>query len=327
MRYPKFINNGDTIGICAPSSGVGDQLEGFELSLDKLKKRGYTIYETKSVRNSGDVSNTSIIRANEVNECFLNDDVSFVMCARGGEFLTDILPFIDYDLMSKNPKWLMGYSDPTNLLYTYTTCCDVATIYGHNAASFDSKHLHSSQEIALDVIGGKIVTQESFPKYEKNRDERVDEDYNLTEDNIWLSNKDNVDITGRIIGGCLDCLRYLPGTKYDQTNKFLEKYKSDGFIWYFDIFSLSADDTYLSLFQLKEAGWFKYCKGVIVGRVLFPSSNTTMTYDKAFSKIFDTPIIMDADIGHVAPKMTIINGSIAHIKYSNHKGSIELNLK
>ena len=328
MKYPKFISKESIIGIPAPSGCVGDDLENFDKSLKRFIDKGYKLVETKSVRNIGDVSNTPQVRARELMELFDNNEIDAIVCARGGEFLTDMLPFIDYSKISNNPKWVMGYSDPTNLLYTITTSLDIATIYGHNAASFDSKELHKSQEIGLNVLSGDIPKQESYPFYEKNRDERIDETYNLDTEDIWLSNKDKIDITGRIIGGCIDCLRFLPGTKYDNTSSFLEKYKSDGFIWYFDVFSLNTEDFYLSLFQLKESGWFKYIKGVIVGRVLFPSSNTTMTYEKALTKIFgDIPIIMDADIGHVAPKMTINNGSIVTIKYSNHKGSIEQFLK
>ena len=53
-----------------------------------------------------------------------------------------------------------------------------------------------------------------------------------------------------------------------------------------------------------------------------------MTYEKALKKIFkDIPIIMEADIGHVAPKMTLINGSIVEIKSNNGKGSIQTYLK
>ena len=82
------------------------------------------------------------------------------------------------------------------------------------------------------------------------------------------------------------------------------------------------------MFQLKEAGWFENIEGVIVGRVLFPNSYTSMTYEKALKKIFkDIPIIMEADIGHVAPKMTLINGSIVEIKSNNGKGSIQTYLK
>ena len=39
--------------------------------------------------------------------------------------------------MKKNPKWLTGASDPTGILYPYTTLCDVATIYGAKAGSYD----------------------------------------------------------------------------------------------------------------------------------------------------------------------------------------------
>ena len=39
------------------------------------------------------------------------------------------------------------------------------------------------------------------------------------------------------------------------------------------------------------------------------------------------PYIFNSDIGHVFPKMTIINGSTATVKCSNGKGSIEMELK
>ena len=83
------------------------------------------------------------------------------------------------------------------------------------------------------------------------------------------------------------------------------------------------DDLILVENGIKEAGWFKNIGGVIVGRVLFPNNYTSMTYEKALKEIFeDIPIIMDADIGHVAPKMTIINGSIVEVKANAGKGSI-----
>lgn len=328
MKYPKFLNKNSLIGITAPSAGVGEYTTDYEKSLNNIKKRGYNIIETSDVRSKGIISAPSEKRAKEVTRLFEDNDVDMIMCATGGDLLTDILPYLDLDKIKNNPKWIMGASDPTNLLYLITTKLDIATIYGHNAASFDSKNLYKSQEIALDYIEGKILKQESYELYEKSKDERIENNYNLTEKVNWKSNKDKINIKGRIIGGCIDCLRYLPGTEFDYTKEFIEKYKEDGIIWYFDIFSMSAEDLYLTLFQLKESHWFKYIKGVIVGRVLFPSTHIGMTYEKALQDIFeDIPIIYDADIGHVCPKMTIINGSIANIKYKNNKGIIEQYLK
>ncbi len=326
MKYPKFLTNDSTIGITAPSAGIGKYSKEFDLSLENLKINGWKIIETPNVRTEGDVSSSAKERAEQFQDLYLDDygKVDAIICATGGDFLTDMLPYIEDEYMRTDCKWVMGASDPTNLLYYMTTCYDIATMYGHNAGSFDAKKLYQSQQIAIEFLKGNIIPQESYNLYEKEREGRINGEYNLTEKVEWKSNKQEFEIEGRIIGGCLDCLRYLPGTKSDCTRWFTKKYKKDGFIWYFDIFSMSAEDVYLTLFQLKETGWFEYIKGVIVGRVLFPKNYTSMTYNKAFEKIFgNIPIIMDADIGHVAPKMTIINGSIAKITWKNNKGKIE----
>jgi len=328
MRYPKFLKDNSTIGITAPSCGVGYKLDDYLKSIDNLKKNNYKIIETANVRSEGDVSSSSDERAKELHELVSDNNIDYIMCATGGDFLTDMLPYVDFDLLKNNPKWIMGASDPTNLLYIQTTRNDIASLYGHNAGSFDATKLYKSQEIAFEYIKGNIVDQESYELYENKDNERIDGNYNLTEKVKWTSNKEKIDVTGRIIGGCLDCLRYLPGTKYDYTNQFIEKYKADGIIFYFDIFSMSQEDFYLTLFQLKEAGWFKYLKGVICGRILFPSGFTNKDYFTGICEILgDIPIIMDADIGHVAPKLSIINGSICNIKYENNKGIIKQYLK
>lgn len=326
MKYPKFLNDTSTIGITAPSAGVGKYKDEFNLSIKNIRKFVKNIKETANVRNEGEISAPSNIRAKELLELFEDKNVDMILCATGGDFLTDILPYIDLDIIKNNSKWIMGASDPTNLLYLITTKLDISTIYGHNAASFDSANLHKSQLTALNTIIGNIDSQQSYDYYEKDKNNRQNGNYNTTEKVYWKSNN-NVNTSGRIIGGCIDCLRYLLGTKYDYTKEFIEKYKNDGIIWYFDIFSMNAEDFYLTLFQMKEAGWFKYIKCLIIGRVFIPSSNTTMTYEKATKIIFDNlPIIYDADIGHVCPKMTIINGSVAHINCENGKGKIEFTL-
>ena len=61
---------------------------------------------------------------------------------------------------------------------------------------------------------------------------------------------------------------------------------------------------------------------------MYPKSFTSMTYEKALLKIFeDKPILFNVDIGHVAPKMTIINGAIAHIFCDEKEAYIEQFLK
>lgn len=328
MKYPKFLTHNDKIGVVALSAGVGgDYIDGYKKSLVNIEKKGFKIIETASVRNSGDVSNTAEIRAKELDKLITDKEVNLIMCASGGDFLVEILPYVNYKNIQDNPKWLMGASDPTSILYLVTTALDIATIYGFNAHSFDQTILHECQENAFEIMQGNLLEQKSFDLYEVERSDTA-KTYNVTEKVYWESINGDVDVTGRIIGGCIECLRGLPGTRFDYTKKFIEKYKEDGIIWYFDIFSLTSEEFYLCLIQLKESGWFNYVKGVIVGRVKFPGGFTQMTYQEALKKIFgDIPLIFNADIGHVAPKMTIINGSIATITCKNGKGKIKLRME
>lgn len=322
MIYPEFLKENDTIGICAPSAGVGYKLDEFQMSLDRIKERGFNIYETESVRNLGDVSASGEKRAAELMELFADENIDSVFCASGGDFLMEMLPHVDIEMIGKNPKWMMGYSDPTSLLYWITTHLDIATFYGFNAGSFDMEKWHRSLETAYDYWKGNWHKQDSFPMWQK---EKSQGEFVLDTPVEWeLLTKVN-EAGGRVIGGCIDVLRDLLGTSRDCTKEFLNRYPDDKFIWYFDVFSLTADDFYRALFQMNEAGWFERVAGIVVGRVLFEGGFTEMTYKQALKNIFgeDILLVFNADIGHTAPHMMMVNGALATVKAENKKGSIE----
>jgi len=324
MIYPKFLNNNSIIGITSPSSGVGHKLDSFNLSIKNLNKY-FNIIETESVRNNNAVSNIPEIRGNEFNELINNKDVNMIFCASGGEFCISCLDYIDFDSFKDNLKWIEGYSDPTSILYYITTKYDIATIYGNNAGSFDQYKLHKSLEYNIDLLKGNIKRQEKYDLYENTR---RDKEYNLTEPVIYKNINGSVDVTGRIIGGCLDVLTNIIGTKYDCTNDFIERYKNDGIIWYFDIFSLTTEDLYNKLYQFKYAGYFKYTKCIIIGRILFKTTFTDTTYENILKEVLpDIKIIYDFDIGHVPPKMIIINGSLVRAVSNDVEAYLETYLK
>lgn len=326
MIYPNFLNKESVIGITAPSRGVRHKLEAYLKSIKTLKNE-FNIYETKSVKNKGDVSASGQVRGKEFNELLLNDDVKLILCASGGDFCISALEYIDFDLISKNVKWVEGYSDPTSILFYITTKYDIATIYGNNSTSFDQSILHSSLKYNLELLKGNIKRQDKYSYYEKDRNEVLD-GYNLTEVVKYNNINGDVSLTGRIIGGCLDVLSNIIGTRYDYTNEFIERYKLDGIIWYFDIFDISVEDLYNKLYQFKYAGYFRYTKCIIIGRILFKSGYTSYTYESVLKEVLpDIKIISDFDIGHIAPKMTIINGSMVNVVSNDSVAYIEMFLK
>lgn len=76
-----------------------------------------------------------------------DDNVDMIMCAAGGDFALEMLPYVNSENILNNPKWIMGASDPTSLLYYVTTKLDIATLYGHNAGGYDVKKLDKSKNI------------------------------------------------------------------------------------------------------------------------------------------------------------------------------------
>lgn len=337
MIYPKFLTNKSKIGVTAPSDGITKETDIIRINnaIKNLEKEGFTVEETKNVRTSkNNRSSSPKERAKQLEELFKNKDIDLILSASGGEFLMEMIPFLNYKVIKENPKWFQGYSDPTWLTYTITTNLDIATIYSNNYKAFGMKKPHKSILNNIDILKGKNITQTSFLKYEKEKrkTETGLEEYNLTEKVNWkiITKENEVKEKGRIIGGCLDVISDIVGTKYDKTKEFIEKYKQDGIIWYLENFSLSAENITRLLWKLKENGYFKYTKLIIFGRNCMYTSIFNKTFEETVKeslKDLKIPIIIDVDIGHIAPRITIINGAIANITTKDGKGKISFELK
>ena len=305
MNYPSFLKKNDLVGVTALSCGMGNDISDTKKSINHLKEY-YKLIITPNVYGDNLISSSKEERIKELNE-LLKEDIKLLINFRGGDYLYEVLDKIDFNKIKKKNIWVMGYSDPTSLLYILTTKYDLATIYGFNAKSFDSDYLEEYQLNCLDILNGKEIIQKSF------------------NDRKTISVNGEFNDSGMIIGGCLDVLKNLIGTSYDNTLNFIEKYRDKGIIWYFDIYSMSSIDVYLTLLQLNNIGWFKYTKTIIFGSVLFPNEDSYLKYYDVFRKIFSNKnIIYDANIGHVKPVFTIINGSIVNIKYQNNIMVLEM---
>ena len=318
MKKPSFLTDNDYIGITACSCGVLDKIDAYEDSLNKLNN--YNIIETSNVRTNGIVSSDINTRVNELKELYLNKDVKCIMVASGGDFAFELLDSIDYDAIKNNIKWICGSSDPTSILYTITTKLDVATICSPcNMGGLRADHI--SIYNYLNILKGNLVKQYKSDKYESKMNKN--KDYILDKDNIWLSNKD-IDREGILIGGCIECLKDIIGTKYDGTKEFINKYKDEGVIWYFDIFSMSSEALYNTLLQFKYAGYFEYTKLIVFGKVCFPSSYLNLEYSDMIKKALgDIDYIINFDIGHIKPSFTMINGFKVRIINNKKESSME----
>ena len=337
MKYPEFIKKNDLIGITAPSAGIVD--ENDLLRLDNAKRNvetlGFRCVETKNVRTDFQGrSSSGEERAKQFMNLWNNDDISAIMMAAGGDFLIEMLEYLNFDeLKSSKPKWIQGFSDITTLSFVLTTLADIATMYCDNFKSYGMKILYKNLTDSINIMEGKEIVQQSFDKYatEKIKDDPYYE-YNLNIKSLWktIDNCKKLHFKGRSIGGCLDCILNIIGTKYDNVKNYLEKYKEDGIVWFLEIFEMNTAQLICSLVKMKYAGFFKNCKGIIFGRPIYLSEEYDIKNNEAIKQALGRlgiPIIYDADIGHVAPQMAIVNGAILDVTFENGKGTIKTYFK
>ena len=337
MIYPKFLKEEDTIGVPTPSDAASDKkyANKYDHAIKYFEDNNYKLKLSKNLYNSTmGRSSDAKTRGQELNEMFKDKDIDFILCASGGEFLIECLPYVDFNLLKENPKFVAGFSDPTGILFPITTKYDIATIYGKNFGAYGMKTLSKSHYDFLDLINNKKFNFKSYPLYEKEKLKKVTglEPYNLKKRVKWKTlDEKNVEIKGRIVGGCFDLIADLMGTKYDGTNEFIERYKNDGIIWFFDNCQISFEETIRILWKMNELDYFKYCKGIIFGRFGVDSSyldyDTKKCLEDSVLGNLNIPVIYDADISHKAECLPILIGSIATVTCSKNKGTISFEMK
>lgn len=340
MRYPEFLKENGTIGFVAPAFGCATEpyKSAFLNSHKKWEALGHSIdlgpncYEASGIG----ISNDPILCGKELNEWYLSKKNDILISCGGGELMCEVVPYIDFDqLKQAKPKWFMGYSDNTNFTFLSATLMDTAAIYGPCAAAFGMEPWHPSLQDAYDLLTGKIDTVKGYDLWEK--ESLKDEEhpllpYNVTEPSVIRKFPDeDVELEGRLLGGCLDILQMYPGTAYDKVKEFNEKYKEDGVIWFLEACELNVMSIRRALWQMKEAGWFSYVKGFLIGRpLMFGQDMFGIDQYRAVTDLlaeYNVPIIMDLDIGHLAPMMPMICGSTAKVSVKENEIEIKYTYK
>ena len=336
MIYPDFLDEGGRIGFIAPSFGCATEpyLSDFKESLLYFEGMGYkTVTGPNCFLDEGiGISNTPEKCAEEANDFFTGDKSDVIISCGGGELMCGILPYIDFEkIKGSKPKWFMGYSDNTNLTFLLNTLCDIASIYSVCASKFTKDH-HKCVDDAFDVLCGRKLSVSNYDKWYKDApdggsadevfvNEKTGDVYDVIpyKQFIYNGNKkyDNASFSGRLVGGCMDCLVTLIGTKFDKTAEFANRYKDDGIIWFLESCDLSVMSIRRALWQMENAGWFENVKGFLIGRPLrFDDTFGDFDHYEAALGIlgkYNVPILMDLDIGHQFPQMPVISGACANI--------------
>lgn len=330
MKQAEFLKEKDKISIIAPSFGVTTEpyLTRETAAKKNLKRLGFFVEEGPNVHlNDGVVSSASPLnRAKEFMDAY-QGDASLILSCGGGELMNEILPHIDFEAIKKlPPKWFMGFSDNTNLTFTLTTLTDLITVYGPCSPSFYERPMRLNQLDSIRMLKGEKhfegYQKWKKPNFKKKMDPSIKKEVDPLARNRYLSKKVitpfnwNNDVEGILLGGCLDCLLALCGTKFDKVKEFISKH-DEGIIWYLEACDLNPLSIRRGLFQLKQAGWFDNAKAFLIGRPLcWDQPLFSLNRFDAVTGVLedlDVPILFDIDLGHYPPSLPMKNGAKAKV--------------
>ncbi|MBU7315008.1 S66 family peptidase [Paenibacillus oleatilyticus] len=332
MNYPVF-KEAATIGVTAPSSGVPSALHDLvKLSCSRMQSRGFNVVCGETVWTQEKAKSAPAqVRVNEFNAMMSNDAIDMIIPPWGGELLIEMLEHVDFEQLPS--KWILGYSDVSALLLAVTLKTGLATAHGTNLVDLRGEYSDETTamwQAVLSTKTGESVLQHSSPKYQKEW-KHADPSpctYHLTEPTYWKTvSGAKTSIQGRLLGGCIDIIRHLIGTPFGDVRQFQKHFiHEDPIVWYLENCELSTTDLRRSLVQMKLAGWFEHCSGIMFGRSGVNRPVEGYTAEDIYQELaaeLQLPIVYDIDCGHVPPQITFINGAYAEIEVEDGKGTVK----
>lgn len=135
VRKPRRLRIGDTVGVVDPASATWDPLD-VDIAVESLAVLGLKArLGAHLLDRRGYLAGTDEDRAADVMAMFTDRSVAAVHALRGGWGSARLLPHLDFDLIGRNPKILLGYSDVTALILSVFGRCGLVTFHGMNGAS------------------------------------------------------------------------------------------------------------------------------------------------------------------------------------------------
>ncbi|MEO0947855.1 MAG: LD-carboxypeptidase [Cyanobacteria bacterium J06641_5] len=132
---PPRLRAGDGVGIFSPA-GATFERQHLDIVIDAVKGLGLQpVLGQHVLARYGGLAGPDADRAADLNALFADDRVKLLLPLRGGWGSSRILPALDYELMRRHPKILVGFSDITALLLGIHARTGLVTFHGPNGFS------------------------------------------------------------------------------------------------------------------------------------------------------------------------------------------------
>ncbi|MEU8969076.1 S66 peptidase family protein [Streptomyces monashensis] len=332
VRYPRPLRPGDRVGVTSPSSGVAKELRGrLDVAVREIEARGYEVVVGRCMDGSTHISAPAAERAAELTGMLTDPTIRAVVPPWGGETAIDLLSLLDFEAIGRaEPTWVVGYSDMSTVITPLTLLTGVATVHGSNLMDTPYR-VPEGLRSWLDIVAapqGEPFTQTPPGRYRSGgyddwqRHPEVRE-FTLDAEGTWtrLDGSGDVDVEGRLIGGCVEILGPLTGSPYLDTSRFAG---DAPLLVYVEACEDNAFTICRQLHGLRLAGFFDRAAAVLVGRTHAPDSRTLTQHEAVLDALgpLGVPIVADVECGHVAPFLPLVNGARGRVLHTAARSGI-----
>ncbi|MGK5629322.1 S66 family peptidase [Streptomyces sp. URMC 123] len=330
VRYPRPLRPGDRVGVTSPSSGVPTALRGrLDVAVREVEGRGYEVVLGRCMDGAGHVSAPATDRADELMSMLTDPAIRAVVPPWGGETAIDLLPLLDWDrLRDAEPTWFVGFSDISTVITPLTLLTGTATVHGNNLMDTPYRvpeGLMSWLDVAAAPRGHRFAQvppnrhrAAGWDDYRTHPEVRA---YALDTPGRWtrLDGDGDVEVEGRLIGGCVEVLCNLTGTAYLDVAAFARAEAPEGLLVYVEAADSDAFTICRNLHGMRLAGFFDAANAVLVGRTSAPDAASLTQHQAVLDALgpLNVPIIADVECGHVPPYLTIVNGARGRVVHTS----------
>ncbi|MEZ5422148.1 MAG: LD-carboxypeptidase [Pyrinomonadaceae bacterium] len=299
MIKPKALKQGDQVAVISPASGVAP--ETFDRALANLEALGFKPKAGEHARGrKGFLSGTDAERLSDLHAAFADKDVKAVWCVRGGGGCPRLLPGLDLELIKKNPKVFIGFSDITALHIVISQQTGLVTFHGPVGTS---QYTDYSRGRVMEILTGSVTP----PIVIKPSPENLKNESALFHPTTLKTGR----AKGELTGGNLALLASLCGTPYSLRD-------IGGKILFIEDINEPPYRVDRMLTQLRQSLDLRSLAGVALG-VFDDGANATKDAAPLLDVFRDrlgdlgVPVVYGLSFGHITDNMTLPYGIKAEL--------------
>ena len=291
MKTPQYLSKGSRIAIVSPAGYINPD---FVTSAEAhLKSIGYNVEISEHcLGRHNQMAGTDDERLADLQKALDNPEIDAILCSRGGYGVNHIIDKIDMTKFTQKPKWILGFSDITNL-HILANKHGVRSLHCQMAKAI---HNNSEAECIKNIF--KILEGEKVSyTFEPNA----------------LNRKGSVE--GELIGGNLSIIYSLQGTDFaiDCDDKILFIEDLNEYLYHLDRMMLN----------LKMSGKLAKLRGLVVGTFsdmkdnASPFGKTAYEIVKTHTEDYSYPIGFGLPVGHIDDNQPLVEGGQYKLKITD----------